>query len=159
MKLIDEKGKLFGKINLFDLLILVLVVVAVIGMATRLIKPGAPTEDLHTATYTVEACRVQECFKDAFQVGDTLYENGVELGTVTEVTVVPAKTVEILPGGTYGTVEHVTTYDIMLTVTTDQLRVKSGFHIGSQEMLAGTSHFIGNGYAKCNGVIRTIDYQ
>ena len=35
MKIIDEKGRLFGKINLIDLLVLVLVVAVVLALGFR----------------------------------------------------------------------------------------------------------------------------
>lgn len=159
MKFIDEKGRLFGKVNLFDLLILVLVLAGIVGMATRLLLPGAKPEELCTATYTVEFNEVEECFTDAFEKGDSLYQEGVCLGTVTDVKVSLAKTVEILPDGSHGLVEHVATYDVLLTVTTDRFRTSGGYHIDSQEMLAGTSHEISNGFARGTAVVREVIYE
>ena len=40
MKIVDEKGKLFGKINLIDFLALVLVVAALVLMAVRFLLPA-----------------------------------------------------------------------------------------------------------------------
>ena len=118
MKLIDEKGKLFGKVNLFDLLILVLLVVGLVAMGSRLFMRTTPEEKYVTATYTVEFSQVGECYRNAFRVGDSLYEKGVPFGTVTAVEVSPAVTIELLPDGSYGPVEHVTTLDIKVTATT-----------------------------------------
>ncbi|MBQ8893963.1 MAG: DUF4330 domain-containing protein [Clostridia bacterium] len=159
MKLMDEKGWLFGKLNLFDLLILLILLAGVIGMAFRLLMPGVKEEERLTATYTVEMVKLDECYATAYQVGDTLYEDGVALGTVTAVAVTPAETAQILPDGSVGLVEHVMRYDILLTVTTDQFRLQDGYHVDSQELLAGTSHAISNGYAKAIGVVREISYQ
>jgi hypothetical protein len=156
MKLVDQKGRLFGKINLFDLLVILLVVAGLVGIVFRLLLPPVAESNLMTATYTVEMLEQDECFKTAYKAGDTLYEKGVVLGTVTAVQVSPAKTQEILPDGTVQPVEHVTTYDITLTVTTDQLHNSGGYHIGSQEFLAGTTHKISNGYATAPGVVRNL---
>jgi hypothetical protein len=159
MKFIDEKGKLFGKVNLFDLLILVLLVVGIFAMGSRFILRSSTEMNYTNATYTVEFTEAKECFVDAYKVGDALYENGVHLGTVTAVEVSPAVTVELLPNGSYGAVPHVTTYNIKVTATTDRFRLEGGYHVNSRELLAGTSHEISNGLAKCTGVIRELHYE
>ena len=41
MKIIDEKGRLFGKINLIDLLVLVLVVAVVLAVGWKLVGKKA----------------------------------------------------------------------------------------------------------------------
>lgn len=42
MKIIDEKGRLFGKINLIDLLVLVLVVAVVLAVGWKLVARRPP---------------------------------------------------------------------------------------------------------------------
>lgn len=159
MKLIDKNGRLFGKLNIFDLIILLVLLAGIIGMATRLAKPAVTEEQLLTATYTVEFNKVHQCFETAYQVGDTVYEDGVELGTVTAVDVRPAQTPEVLPDGTYQMVEHALKLDVTITVTTDRFHTNGGFQVNSQDLLAGTSHTISNGFAKATGVIREINYE
>lgn len=156
MKLVDEKGRLFGKVNLFDLLVILLVIAGIVGIGSRLLLPPVAESSLMSATYTVEMREQKECFKTAYNVGDTLYEEGVVMGTVTAVEVTPAKTLEAMPDGSVQQVEHVTTYDITLTVTTDQLHNSGGYHISSQEFLAGTTHQLSNGYATAPGVVRNL---
>ena len=53
MKWIDEKGRLFGKLNLFDLLILLVLVVGLVGMAFRLVIRASNKAETQTAVYTV----------------------------------------------------------------------------------------------------------
>ena len=44
MKIIDEKGRLFGKLNLIDLLVIVLLIAAVAAVAWKLVgKKAAET--------------------------------------------------------------------------------------------------------------------
>ena len=56
MKIIDEKGRLFGKINLIDLLVIVLVVAVVAAVGWKLVgkKAAASVSDnTHEMTFTV----------------------------------------------------------------------------------------------------------
>ncbi len=159
MKLIDEKGRLFGRVNLFDLLVLLLVVIGILGMATRLIHPAEVGAEMKTATYRLEISDVQECYKTAYQVGDSLYEDGVLLGTITEVTVRPAEVLKQLPDGTAMMVERVLYYDVDLTFTTDRFNVDEGYHVDSREFLAGTGHIISNGFASATAVVRDIEIK
>lgn len=159
MKLIDEKGRLFGKVNCFDLLVVLLVVVGIVGMATRLLKPAEVGAEMKTATYHLEISEAQECFKTAFQVGDSLYEDGVLLGTVTEVKVRPADVLKRMPDGTAKMVERTLYYDINLTFTTDRFNVDEGYYVDSREFLAGTGHIISNGFASVTAVVRDIEMK
>lgn len=159
MKLMDEKGRFFGKFNLFDLLVVVLLLVGIIAMATRFGAPQRMEETYLNATYKVEYKGMPECYKDAFAEGDDLYEKGNHLGTVTAVEIKPAVSVELLPNGTMGPVEHPAAYDITLQVKTDRFRLSGGYHVGTWELLAGTSHEISNGFARGTAVVREVIYE
>ena len=54
MKIVDEKGKLFGKINLIDLLVVIVLIAAVLFLAVRLTKgsDGNPVNSSTKLTYT-----------------------------------------------------------------------------------------------------------
>ncbi|MBQ8599805.1 MAG: DUF4330 domain-containing protein [Clostridia bacterium] len=156
MKRINENGRLFGKLHLFDLLILILLLVGIVGMALRFVGSDDGVITPRSATYTVEFVEKDEYFTTAYAIGDTLYEKSENMGTVTNVEVRPHQSVEVLPDGTSGLVEHVTTYDIILTVETDNLREHDGYFIGSQEFLNGTGHTLSNGFAAAGGTVRAI---
>lgn len=156
MKLMDKNGRLFGKIHLFDLLILVLLIGGVIGMALRFFVSDDEVVTPRSATYTVEITEKEQYIADAYRVGDTLWEKGENMGTVTKVEVHPHQSVEVLPDGTSGLVDHVITYNIILTVETDNLREHDGTFIGSQELLNGTGHTLSNGFVAAGGTVREI---
>ena len=57
MKLIDEKGRLFGKINLIDLLVVLLIVAVIVAVVWKLggkKAAAAVTNSAKKAVYTVE---------------------------------------------------------------------------------------------------------
>jgi hypothetical protein len=54
MKVVDEKGKLFGKLNILDLLVIVLILAALIVVGVKVLGGGEETESVATRlTYTV----------------------------------------------------------------------------------------------------------
>ena len=156
MKLIDENGRLFGKLNVFDLVVAVIVIVGIVAMATRLITPADQKGTWDTAVYTVEFVGVEECYTEAFRPGDTLYENKKEMGTITQVEVSLTRTPHAVSDGTVKMVERAMAYNVLITVETDRFNKAEGAHVGAQELLAGTSHKFSNGYATATGVVREI---
>lgn len=159
MRLLDQKGRLFGKINVFDLLVILLVLVGVVGMSLRLVQNRQTAAESKTAVCRVEIVDGGEYLKDAFAIGDPLYEKETLLGTVTDVQVKPAQYLKLLPDGSSKMVDHLYQYDITLTFTTDRLNTASGYRVDTAEWLAGTSHFISNGFAASTAVVRAIEIQ
>ena len=92
---IDEKGKLFGKINLIDLFI-VLVILALITVAALKFGPGTASKTVNQDNIVVKyyAEEVSTFVADKVAVGDQLLDDGrnSDLGTVTEVVLGPSKT-------------------------------------------------------------------
>jgi hypothetical protein len=86
--MIDEKGRLFGKISIIDICILLVVLIAVGGFAfkitrgSEILKVGADTP----ITMVLEIKGVRQFAVDAIDIGDEIYErNGPELGRVVGV--------------------------------------------------------------------------
>lgn len=84
MKLVDEKGKLFGKLNIIDLLVILLLLVAVVLVAFKVLaKDGAANAQPTVLTYTVEVKGIDpEVYKGIQEYipadgsGDMLMANG-----------------------------------------------------------------------------------
>ncbi len=156
MKWIDAKGRLFGKLNIFDFLVALVVVVGIAGMVTRLLIPRLAQVEEKAATYQFEVVGVQEFCINAFHIGDTVYEKGTAMGTIESVHVTPYQTTKVLEDGSYQLVDHVLYYNIQVTVVTQQLREKDGYYIGNQEILNGTTHTLSNGFIAAEGIIRQL---
>lgn len=92
MRLIDEKGKLFGIINIVDLLILVFAfVVIAVGYKVLNAKIEPPAEKMQTVT--MEITKKRESFCKSIKIGDEVIEkvNNVPYGVVKAVSYKPAK--------------------------------------------------------------------
>ena len=87
--MIDKNGKLFGKINIIDLLIVLVVIAALVLVATRMFTPGEKGERVESTKVTLTYVAVDALIGagEAINVGDPVYEDttNIELGTVTSV--------------------------------------------------------------------------
>ncbi len=152
MKLIDEKGKLFGKINLIDLLALIIVVAAVVFLAVRFLSPsdsglGANAVKL-TYTAQVQAVdeatyrEVQRFLDEAPDHRDQLMANGELLPAyVTGVTAVPHVSYNPDSTGHMVRFEEADRLDLTFTVEAmvDDPIVNK---VGTQEVRVAKSHIL-----------------
>ena len=85
MKLVDEKGKLFGILNIIDLLVILLLIVAVALIGWKVLKKdGASNANRTILTYTVEVKGVDQEVYEGIKayvpgesgIGDQLMANG-----------------------------------------------------------------------------------
>ena len=101
--MIDKNGKLFGKINIIDLLIVLVVIAALVLVATRMFTPGEKGERVESTKVTLTYVAVDALIGagEAINVGDPVYEDttNIELGTVTSVQYEEAYQYQAGPGG------------------------------------------------------------
>lgn len=93
MKIINEKGKLFGLINIIDLTVLLILALLVVGGATRMkSKPIVVNED-SKAIITFEVSDVRMATVENIVVGDPVYhyDKGGFIGNIVEVSHEPYK--------------------------------------------------------------------
>lgn len=94
MKLIDEKGRLFGKLSLIDVIAIIVVIVLIVGIFMRFFVLDKTSVNTETTpiTYQVEASSVRMYTIEAITVGDKVFDEdtGAEVGTVTAVAYEPA---------------------------------------------------------------------
>lgn len=157
MKLIDDKGRLFGKVHFFDALIALLVVVGILAIALRFSPKQEQDAKTFAAEYTIELQNMGDHFLTAFEVGDPIYEGEELLGTVKAVETRPATMPYVGAEGTLLEPEYHHVHHITLTVETDRMSKNGGYYIGTQEFLNGTGHNISNGFARCHGIVREIN--
>lgn len=95
MKFIDENGRLFGKISVIDVVVLLLV--AALALSVLFVKQGQPSTGSGTPqdsiAFQVLVSGVDSYMEDAVQKGDKLYDkdyaSGGPIGEITDVQVMP----------------------------------------------------------------------
>lgn len=165
MKVIDEKGRLFGKINIVDLLVIVLVAAVLVVLGVKFLggksTGSAGEEGVPTLTYTVRVMEVsQETYENVCQfvnkeagLKDQLLASGKLLnGYVVDVT---AAEHIAAPGDAVGG----DTLDLLFTievVPTDAL-VNT---VGTQEVRIGKEHIVKSQHLEFEyGVVMTCEWS
>ncbi len=148
MKIIDEKGRLFGKLNLIDLLVIVLILAVIFVAVWKLggsKAAEAATSEKHTLEYTVlfEDVPAAVCDFAATQEGAQLTNSGKLLDAhIVSVTDVP------------GEDGHFTLY---VTVSADATYSGYVYKVGSQEVRVGYEYIVKTSEFEMTGIISGME--
>ncbi len=123
-KIIDEKGRIFGKISIIDIIVLLLAILVVCGIFVK------HAEDSHTKkisadtqkiTYQIELKSVRDGTVNSFREGDKVFdtEKEVEIGTIKSVEAVDAVSSKTNSEGIYVETKVPEKYDVTLTIEAD----------------------------------------
>lgn len=151
MKLVDEKGRLFGKLNLIDLavIIIVLAVVAAVGMKLFGNKAVASaTTQQVTLTYEVVAQNVPDHVAEycVAHTGGQLLSSGKLLdGYITG-----CEAVEVSD-------ENGTHTDLYFTIEVNTTFSSSAYVVGSQEVRVGMEHLVKTSDIEVEGIISNLE--
>lgn len=147
--MIDEKGRLFGKINIVDLLVILVIIAAAVVLGVKFLGGGEEEpKETKTLIYTARTMEVtQETYesvcqfvdkqaglKDQLLTGDKLLD-----GYIVDVTATPhvPKNTDAVGGETLDllfTIEATVTDPVLNAVGTQQVRVGKSHIIKSQHL-------------------------
>ncbi len=130
--IIDNKGKLFGKINIIDICVILVVIlaVAVTYFKFNVSTHSDVTEYKTEITYVIEARNLRNFTTDAIEVGETLYDfsNDKVAGVVVDKKVTPATEYLTRSDGVIVKTALPERYNLELTVVSPGL-VKDGMAV------------------------------
>ncbi|WP_213951311.1 DUF4330 domain-containing protein [Tepidanaerobacter syntrophicus] len=140
MHIIDNKGRIFGLINIIDLLVILVILAVVARFGTKIHQSsvGSQAKDIETVLYVKE---VKDATADVIKVGDTVKEtktNGV-LGKVTNVEVKPSETLVETADGRIVVYPNPVLKDVYITVKGTGSVNENAIVLGSNEIRIGTS--------------------
>ncbi len=161
-KIIDEKGRLFGKISIIDIIVIIIAIVLVVAVYVKFGKnSSANLTETHEVTYTMEVNGIREGTADAVRVGDKLYdyEHKVYIGEITDIQEKPATAVIQDLSGNYKETDVAGRYYLLLTLRAD-CEVVDGrvYSQGTQEITVNANQRCYSKYATFSGKIMKIDY-
>ena len=150
MKFIDEKGRLFGKINLIDLLVIVLLLAVVCAVLWKTVgkraSEAANTQSLR-ASYTVRCEEI--CDFAQTQVGEKLLNNAVFLDA--EITACKAEPVDAeKPDGLQ---------TLYITIDAAAATANNVYKVASQEIRAGYEYNVKTPLFELAGVICELEVR
>lgn len=166
--MIDEKGRLFGKINIVDLLVIIVVIILAAVLGTKLLggdsglaAGGAATK----LTYTVRVDGVQPTVYEDIQKwipGDRLMASGELLpGQVLAVEAQPHADVVKLDAAD-GALElplEEGLLDLTFTIEVDISNTITN-EVGTQEVRIGKQHIVKTQHFElANGIIQTCEWE
>lgn len=170
MKLIDEKGKLFGKLNIIDLLVIVVVIAALAFAALRLRGGNDPISSTTRLTYTAMVSGVddelyQEVQRQLENNGgrDQLMADGALVdGYVTGVTAAPHVNFSANSDGvmtpSVEDPENGGRWDLTFTVEANVVNPTTS-KVGTQEVRVGKTHILKTSHIEFSySTIMTCDW-
>ncbi|MGQ9755398.1 MAG: DUF4330 domain-containing protein [Desulfotomaculales bacterium] len=142
MRLIDEKGKLFGIINVIDLLVILVVLLVVAGAAYKFLVPAAATPPT-TVRLEVLIPAVHPETAAMVKVGDRLVAGASYVPvTVKDVRVEPALTTETDSAGRRVIARDPFFKDVYVTLEGETAIPAAQIKMGAQEIRAGREYFV-----------------
>lgn len=147
MSVINKEGKLFGIINIIDLVVILLIAVVAIGGAYRLKKtsPDTISED-SKALVQVEVSDIRQPSVDGLQEGDELYhyDKSQYFGKIVKKEVENLKQPVATDDGRYVLADVPEKYRVLLTVEGDAKNSKDNMIIGGEEIRIGSQYRLKN---------------
>ena len=140
MKIADEKGRLFGKINIIDLLVIIVILAAVCFALFRYVLPKADKGEEQACEVVLYCHDAPRFTAEQIKAGDTVWDQGydVELGTVKSVEILPLMETSAGPDGTSVTVESDWLVSVVLVLDSKGVKEEHGIRIDGS--LYGSGH-------------------
>jgi hypothetical protein len=162
MKIINEKGKLFGLVNLVDLLVAAAIVLAAVGIAYKIF--AAPVaEAVSPKQDVVFTCRVRALYPRAMaeiekSVGEKLVAGNayVEDAVLESVAFEPYVMQVPTADGRIVDAEDPSRVDAVFTVRAKVTRDAPILKTGTQEFRVGMGHFLKTKYIEFSTTVESI---
>lgn len=158
--MIDKNGKMFGKINIIDLLIILVVIAALIFAAVKVFAHESSGGEDKTSKVQLGffSAEVEQGFENVFYKGAPLYEDltNVPLGELTDWTIENEYEYQVNADGESVKVEHPNKHFITVTAEASGTLASDGLHIGSSIYCVGAHYTIhvgtGKLYVECREI-------
>lgn len=146
MKIIDKKGRLFGLINIVDLLVIILLLALVMVGVKRFGNKAAVGEaTTKKGVITAEIKDVRDVTANNIKVGDPLYDydKGTYLGKIVTAEVEPYKDKTEYQGKFYNA-EVPDKFRVIITIDADVKETQDFYQVGTEQVRIGAEMRIKN---------------
>lgn len=166
MKIIDDKGRLFGKVNLLDLFVIIFVVAIIAIIISKFTSNPESyskssddnVKDMHVL---IKAQGVPEGFYDSLQVGDKLLaQNAYTGGEIYNiVSVSPAEYTGVDDKGQVVISEHPYLKDVVVELVTKQNIDSPVLKVNGQEVRTGLKIFFKTQKVESPATVLSITFE
>ncbi|MBQ7792152.1 MAG: DUF4330 domain-containing protein [Clostridia bacterium] len=158
-----KNGKLFGKINLFDFAVIILILILIFGIGYKfLVINKEEQKNTVTVTYDLYIESVRDLTVNAFHVGDTVYHYKLDqaIGQVADIQTQPAENPMDTPDGTVVNAPVEGRFDLTVSVTgTAVLQDDGNLMMGKAKIVEGTEIRASTQLANCTATIKNVQWQ
>ena len=160
MKIVNEKGKLFGIINIIDLIVIIILVLLISGGVKRAKSKPEVIGESKKALLTIEIKNARKSIVNGFTVGENLYYNDKDnlIGEITDIQVEPY-TKKVMVEGEWKTKKVPEKYVITLNVKVDALETPDAIVVGEEEVRIGEEFDLKAKKVVASGTILDIEIQ
>ncbi len=170
--IIDKKGKLFGKINIVDLCVVVVIIIGICGVVftktkldnekilankdEMLIKTSSELDKLEVKLELVE---VRDVTRDAIVVGDEVYltANDKVIGTIVRVESEPSSHHVTSNDGTVYMAQIPDRYDVTMVMEVDGKKKEDGYYTDTNvPFLYGKEMEVKTSTIQCFPIVKEI---
>lgn len=162
MKIINEKGKLFGLINILDLITIVLIIAVVFGAYTKFFKGGTNLSIMSSnktkeMEYVVRLKPNYETYFKQFSIGDKMADKKRYLDAeITNIEIKDAYRSVTDENGVVLKKKHPYFKEAYITIKATALDNDPIFKVGGQEIRVGTPHWVTTKLCEFSGTIYEI---
>ena len=129
--LLDEKGRLFGKISIVDIGVLLLIAVLIGGVYYKffMVDKDQNAAKFDTIEYKVLVEEVRQQSVDAIEIGADIYDvkTNSPMGRITDIEVLPATDQLTKADGTMVIAEKPERFNVLITIRVPGIETKYGF--------------------------------
>lgn len=160
-KIIDSKGKLFGKLNIIDLLIIIVVLILALSATKKLDETAAKKNTDKTIVYTVKIQQVRQATVDALYKeteGIIDFETKKAIGDIVDIEVSKAIEPLELVDGSYTTAQYENKFDMNVTMKVKGTETEDNYYtMDGKTIIVGGGLNLYNGYANISGVVSGVE--
>ncbi len=161
MKIIDGKGKLFGKVSLIDIFIILLIIASVFIVINRFGGNNSFSGADKEITYTILVEGVREptynALTDEKHTAITEKETGRELGNIVSVEKKDSYIPSSLANGDYKLVKNEGRYDLTVTVKVYGSEAVNSYYASSgRQLMVGEDINFTSEILETNGIVTSI---
>lgn len=164
MKIVDRNGRLFGKISIIDVVVILAVVVMALAIYVKTHKPQTGSNVSNTTiVYQMKVDNLPQYVVDSIQIGDDIYDKerstGGSLGKITDIQISDGTSEAKMDDGTYEIVPAENRYNLLLTIEGQGLVESDGSYLLNRvyDLGVNSSREFNNKYSLFLGRIVSID--
>ncbi len=157
---INKNGKLFNKISIIDIIVIIALIVAGFGVYSRYLRPNEKVQTSNQKIeYTMLVRNVRLGTVNALGKLGPVYSDETKeyMGDIQSIEYVPAKKDEKLPSGEFKLLELPDKYDVSVTILVDGKVNSEGFYTSTNQAISvGSKHLFNAKHVKTTGEITNI---